>query len=306
MPDQVNPGNNRIIHIFDNQLIAMKNLFALSLCLCTALSMLAQAPNANYDPDWDGDGNLGVSDLLGFLGLFGDFDTDGDGIWDSVDDCVGEYPECAICSGLDSVLFDGYYYDIVEIGNQCWFAENLRNTHYNNGDSIIGAGGSVNWPSASVGLTAIYGDDDSNLEPFGRLYNWHAVADTRGICPTGWHVPSDSEFMELEMFLGMISTSAEGLYWRGSIEGHQLKSSSNDEVNWDGSNSYGFSSIPAGYKGYYGDYSGLGLLNTIWTSSTHPLGAYYRSFESEESRIFRSYSANVGYQPGRSVRCVKD
>ena len=66
----------------------MKNLFALLLCLCTALSLFAQAPNANYDPDWDGDGNLGVSDLLGFLGLFGDFDTDGDGVWDSVDDCT--------------------------------------------------------------------------------------------------------------------------------------------------------------------------------------------------------------------------
>ena len=124
----------------------MKHLLAL-MALCVAFSMYSQAPNNSYDPDWDGDGNVGVSDLLGLLGLFGDFDTDGDGVWDSVDDCTDlsacnfdsnpsvpcsyldaigicgggcESDEngdgiCDFTCGVDSVLHDGVHYHTVEI-----------------------------------------------------------------------------------------------------------------------------------------------------------------------------------------------
>ena len=98
----------------------------------------------------------------------------------------------------------------MQIGEQCWFAENLRNEHYANGDAIPGELSNSEWNAddTNLGAQAIYNNDASNLADYGRLYNWYAVDDARGLCPSGWHVPTDGEFMTLEMELGMSESEA--------------------------------------------------------------------------------------------------
>ena len=93
---------------------------------------------------------------------------------------------------------DGNVYETVQIGEQIWMAENLKVTHYNNGEDIL----SITTNGSSGGANA-YNNDPVNLDNYGMLYNWHAVNNSNGICPDGWHVPTDEEFMELEMELGM-------------------------------------------------------------------------------------------------------
>ena len=125
------------------------------------------------------------------------------------DETAGNYsPEAVIedgscvygpleCGGVSTVTYDGYTYDLVAIGDQCWFAENLRNEHYANGEAIPGDLSNGEWYSTTNGAQAIYANDASNLADYGRLYNWYAVDDARGLCPSGWHVPTDGEFMTL-------------------------------------------------------------------------------------------------------------
>jgi uncharacterized protein (TIGR02145 family) len=129
-----------------------------------------------------------------------------------------------VTTGCAAVSMDGYSYSVVEIGDQCWFAENLRSTVYANGDVILTGLTDGDWTSTTLGATAVYGEGNSgcnsfspdidacdeaqSLSEYGRLYNWYAVDDARGLCPTGWHVPTDVEWMVLEMELGMSESEA--------------------------------------------------------------------------------------------------
>ena len=107
----------------------------------------------------------------------------------------------------------------------------MRNEHYANGDAIPGDLSNSEWENAddtNLGAQAIYNNDVSNLADYGRLYNWYAVDDARGLCPSGWHVPTDGEFMTLEMELGMSESEANDTGWRGTDQGTQMKSSPGD------------------------------------------------------------------------------
>ena len=104
--------------------------------------------------------------------------------------------------GLSAVTFDGYDYDLVEICDQCWFADNLRTTIYADGQAIDEVTDETAWGALSTGARCDYDNDPTNVVMYGRLYNWHAVNDSRGLCPSGWHVPTDAEFTDLENFLG--------------------------------------------------------------------------------------------------------
>lgn len=149
---------------------------------------------------------------------------------------------------------------------------------------------------------------DSSLHYFGRHYNWYAVNDARGLCPSGWHVPSDSAFAELEAFLGLPTDELYTLSWRGTDEGGQLKSSSTDVYPWNGSNSTGFSAVPSGTinSGFDTPFGGAGYDVVIWTSTiyaTSPPYAWYRALNNTYNRIHR----NALYRHlGGSVRCIKD
>jgi uncharacterized protein (TIGR02145 family) len=211
----------------------------------------------------------------------------------------------AECGGASTVDFDGHIYDLVAIGDQCWFAENLRTEHYANGDAIPGNLSDSQWTSTSSGAQAVYDNDDANLATYGRLYNWYAVDDARGLCPSGWHVPTESEWMTLEIELGMSSSEANSTGWRGTDQGAQMKSSSSDTPSWNGTNASGFSALPGGLRGkFYGYFYDGGDSGYWWSASPGGTsGAWDRSLYSDDGYVYRDASdARFGF----SVRCVRD
>jgi uncharacterized protein (TIGR02145 family) len=237
----------------------------------------------------------------------------------TVDDgsCVSALNPCS--DGSTSVLFDGYSYNLVGIGDQCWFAENLRNEHYANGDVIPGELSNSAWANTNIGAQAIYGegsstvdsgsdDEVANLTDYGRLYNWYAVDDSRGLCPSGWHVPTDGEFMTLEMELGMSESEANGTGMRGTDQGTQMKSSPEDSPSWNGTNSSGFSGLAGGQRFSLGDFYSGGWIGNFYSASVSvslpwarfldpaPMGVY--------TQVFRITSNSK--RDGFSVRCVRD
>ena len=228
--------------------------------------------------DYDGDGTVGSGDLLAFLTAFGASfpDEDADGVCDEIDECVGEYDECGVCNGPgavydcgcdecnlfeqcgDLISYQGYDYQTVQIGEQCWFAENLRAENYRNGDPVP----SMN-PSAS-GLLEIN-------DVF--YYQWEVVNDLRGICPSGWQVPSVLDY--------------EGLPLGGSLVSHQYSS------YWNGY-------IPC----CVGQVSSAGLGEVSWTR---------QEWELDSSQAWRFSDSDdgseLGWNPkdnGETIRCIKD
>ena len=134
--------------------------------------------------------------------------------------CGSAFLDCG-----DPVNYQGYDYTTVLIGEQCWFAENLRSENYENGDAIPSNLNDSEWGNTSAGAVAVFGEGDSSCEEFsiggntcedtwslneyGRLYNWYAVNDARGLCPSGWHVPTDGEWTVMTDFLGGESVAAD-------------------------------------------------------------------------------------------------
>jgi len=96
---------------------------------------------------------------------------------------------------------DGNIYNVVQIGNQCWTKENLTTTRYKSGILIPTGLSDANWSNTFLGAYSIYNNNLNNNTVYGKLYNWYAVADPNGLCPTGWHVPSNSEWHKLVYFL---------------------------------------------------------------------------------------------------------
>lgn len=198
------------------------------------------------------------------------------------------------CLGEESVTFDSHDYPLVGIGSQCWFAENLRTTTYANGDLIPGDLSDAAWSSTTAGAQAIFANNSTNLATYGRLYNWYAVDDSRGLCPSGWHIPTDSEWVDLADHLGGMA-----------VAGLAMKSSAEDSPSWNGTNTSGFSGLPGGLRSNFGYYYYEGL-NSYWWTSTPLDGsrAYNWGFSSGNNAAARygSYSRTTG----SSIRCVKD
>ena len=257
---------------------------------------------ASCPEDLDFDGVVGVNDLMELLSAFGT-------------DCPEpEEPETTEFSCGDPVNYHGYDYATVQIGEQCWFAENLRNEHYANGDAIPGDLSNGEWSTTTDGAMTVYGegtstvyngsdDEVSNLTDYGRLYNWYAVDDARGLCPSGWHVPTDGEFMTLEMELGMSESEANGTGWRGTDQGTQMKSSASDSPAWNGTNTSGFSGLAGGYRHYNGDFSSGGYNGVFWSASADGTYAWYRELHGGNTEVYRH---NYYQRSGFSVRCVRD
>ena len=281
--------------------------FATAL-LVAGITFTVQAQTVDdYQPDSDGDGCVGMSDLLSLLSVFGS--------------CEAQAFACG-----DPVSYQGYDYSTVLIGQQCWFAENLRNELYLNGDSIPANLNDEQWANTSLGGVAVFGENSSychegspdgnacdeafSLNEFGRLYNWHAVDDVRGLCPSGWHVPTDGEWMTIEMALGMGESEANETGSRGTDQGTQMKTTygwnTNPSYDGNGTNSSGFSGLPGGTRtndNGVGDFVNGGFTGTWWTSSPYGSGGWSRVLYSWDGGVFRS---NYGPNYGRSVRCVRD
>jgi uncharacterized protein (TIGR02145 family) len=223
----------------------------------------------------------------------------------------------AQCGGASTVTFDGHAYNLVGIGNQCWFKENLRSDNYRNGDVIPGNLSDGQWTSTTSGAQTVYGegssavysgssDETANLATYGRLYNWYAVNDERGLCPTGFHVPTDGEWMTLEMALGMNDAQVNATGWRGTDQGLQMKSSSTDSPTWNGTNSSGFSALPGGSRiPSSGVFHGGGIQGDWWSNSADgSCCAWFRSLNSNYDNFRRDGGHSQRW--GFSVRCVRD
>jgi uncharacterized protein (TIGR02145 family) len=199
--------------------------------------------------------------------------------------------------GVTLTDIDGNSYKVVKIGNQWWMAENLKVTHYRNGDAIPNITNNAAWSGLPSGAYGDYNNDPANGSEYGRLYNWYAVADTNGLAPKGWHVASDTEWQILVDYLG-----------GDTVAGGKMKETG--IVHWfdpnDASNTSGFSALPAGTRyGGNGNYFNLGEIAFFWSSTEYDADlAWNRSLVNSDPTIERYY--NNGKQNGFSVRCVKD
>ena len=168
----------------------------------------------------------------------------------------------------------------IKIGSQEWATEDLKVTKFRNGEDIPLVTDNEEWAQLT---TAGY-----CITPKGNyLYNWYAVNDPRGLAPEGFHVPSGEEWTVLENFLG-----------GASVAGKKMKTSA-----WNGTNSSGFSALPAGFRYFNGNFYSLGYYGYWWSSSPDGGGAIYRSLFSGNSDVFRYY--DYFPQDGFSVRCLK-
>ena len=150
------------------------------------------------------------------------------------------------------------------------------------------------WSSTNDGARAAYNNDASNVATYGYLYNWHAVDNSAGLCPTDWHVPTDEEWTALTTELG-----------GESVAGIKMKSSSTDSPSWDGDNSSGFSALPEGFRhNSNGNFYLEGSNGYGWSASPDGTShAWNRSLNSVAGSVYRDYN-DLRY--GFSVRCLRD
>jgi uncharacterized protein (TIGR02145 family) len=195
------------------------------------------------------------------------------------------------------VTFDGYTYSSIVLGNgQEWMAENLRTTSYANGDPIPNVTDNTQWPSLTTGAWSHYNNDSQYENPYGKLYNWYTVDDPRNVCPTGWHMPTDAEYVLLTDYLG-----------GGPVAGGKMKSTGTQywlSPNLDATNESGFSGLPGGVRDPSGPFNLIGYYGFWWSSSEN--GTFYawaRDLDYSDGSV-SSYNDSKTY--GYSVRCLRD
>ena len=195
------------------------------------------------------------------------------------------------------VTFDGYTYSSIVLGNgQEWMAENLRTTTYANGDPIPNVTDNTQWLYLPTGAWSHYNNDSQYENPYGKLYNWYTVNDSRNVCPTGWHVPSDAEWTVLSDYLG-----------GGAVAGGKMKSTGTAywlNPNTGATNESGFSGLPGGSRNYYGAFYNIGYYGNWWSSTEGGAGnAWFRYLYCNLGGVYRDY---YGKWAGFSVRCLRD
>ena len=206
--------------------------------------------------------------------------------------------------GPDTVTdIDGNIYETVQIGEQVWMAENLKVTHYRNGDEIPTGYSNDEWANLSTGAYAVYDDNESNADTYGYLYNWYAVDDDRGVCPASWHVPTDGEYTALSDYLG--GTSVAGGKLKDCTEGSCPESEYWYSPNTGATNETGFTGLPGGARYYYyGNSRHMGYNSSFWSSTEYGSNdAWHRGLDHDYSEISRR---DYGKDSGFSVRCVMD
>jgi uncharacterized protein (TIGR02145 family) len=196
--------------------------------------------------------------------------------------------------GNGATDIDGNTYTSIIINGQEWMQQNLAVTKYRNGDPIPTGLSNTTWQNTTNGAYAIYNNDEANNSLYGKLYNWYAVNDSRGVCPTGWHVPSDAEWTTLTNNLG-----------GSSVAGGKMKTTMGwTAPNTGATNESGFTGLPGGYRSFNGGYSGVGDYDICWSSSEDDSSfAWYRELEYFNSSVLRNRQFK---QLGFSVRCVRD
>jgi uncharacterized protein (TIGR02145 family) len=184
----------------------------------------------------------------------------------------------------------------VTIGRQVWMRENLNVDTFCNGDAIFEAKTIEDWVKASkLGEPAFcyYGYESANEKKFGKLYNFYAVSDTRGIAPFGYHIPTDADWSELINFMG-----------KADDVGERMRSTNGWENNGNGTDNSQLSLLPGGYCGNNGYFAGAGEWGLWWSSTEHSQDNaifYFISYDGKQ--LVRHYKYK---EYGHSVRCLKN
>lgn len=196
---------------------------------------------------------------------------------------------------------EGNTYKTIQIGTQIWMAENLRVTKFRNNTPILNISDSLQWANlydnnTQVAAWAHYQNDPSNNGVYGKLYNWYAAVNSNGICPQGWHVPSDGEWTTLTNFLGGEPVAAGKMksagtqYWK--------------TPNVEATNSSGFSALAGGLRYYYSSFDFLFDFGTWWSATAdNTTRSWARYLSYEFGSVFRTSSIK---ENGFSIRCLKD
>jgi uncharacterized protein (TIGR02145 family) len=201
-------------------------------------------------------------------------------------------------------------------------AENLKVTHYADGTAIPLVEGKTEWDALTATDRAYcwYDNSTDNRDTYGGLYTWAAAMNgaassdsipsgVQGVCPSGWHLPSDSEWKELEMFLGMSQAEADNYGCRGTDEGGKLKEIGTahwNSPNTGATNSSGFTALPGGDRSIDGAFFNLGDRAYFWTASEGGASyAWLRYLDNDGAEVNRCTDYKVE-ECGFSVRCVGD
>jgi uncharacterized protein (TIGR02145 family) len=181
---------------------------------------------------------------------------------------------------------DGKAYKGVQVGIQVWTAENLNVSKYRNGDEIPQVQDAAEWAALTTGAWCYYENKDENGTIYGKLYNWFAVNDPRGLAPEGFHIPSDEEWTTLTDYLG-----------GKRIAGSQLMETG--ITNPFATNSSGFTGLPGGYRNKDGSFDRIECQGNFWSQTKYNL-----ILGTDSRRSYREWDINLTF--GFSVRCIKD
>jgi uncharacterized protein (TIGR02145 family) len=191
--------------------------------------------------------------------------------------------------------WEGNKYAVSRIGTQLWMAENLKSTKYNTGTQIPNITNGDTWFLHFEPAFAWYDNDINNKSEYGALYNWYAASNA-ALCPTGWHVPTDTEWTTLTNYLGGSTVAGGKLKEPGLV--HWAS------PNTGASNSSGFTALPGGYRSYDGIFFVKGYAAYFWTSTaTTSVSSYRLGLFSSGELIERHYSSLT---EGYSIRCIKN
>jgi uncharacterized protein (TIGR02145 family) len=184
----------------------------------------------------------------------------------------------------------------VTICSQIWMLNNLEVTTYRNGDPIPQVTDPTAWLALTTGAWCYYNNDPAMGVIYGKLYNWYAVNDPRGLAPTGWHVPSDAKWTTLSTCLGGAAVAGGAMKETGTTHW--------TSPNTGATNSSGFTALPGGYRYGNGTFSDVGNYGFWWSSTEDSTAfAWYRSLNCTIGNIVRYVSVK---QIGSSVRCLRD
>jgi uncharacterized protein (TIGR02145 family) len=207
---------------------------------------------------------------------------------------------CTICivysqhAGRGAKDIDGNKYKTVVFGKQEWFAQDLKVTHYSNGDVIATIDSLKHWENLVSSAYFKFHDDKEN-EEFGNLYNWYVVNDSRNVCPRGWHVPSDAEWTMLINFFGGSSRAGELI---------KKRSYNFIFLNYKKVIKSNFNAIISGYLGFDGEFCDLNVKSSWWTLNENVSNtAWNRSVSKDDKGVYRDDEIK---QAGLSIRCVKN
>lgn len=191
--------------------------------------------------------------------------------------------------------FDGNVYQTVSNCNQTWMKSNLNVSHYRNGDVIPQVTNPATWASLTTGAWCYYNNISANGVVYGKLYNWYAVNDPRGLAPLGYHIPTTNEFVELENCLGGAFNAGGNMKETGVL--HWIS------PNISATNSSGFTALPGGSL-FQGSFVLLGSWGNWWTSSELGMSSAFRKTITNDSSSFGGNGD--GKVVGNSIRCIKD